>query len=259
MSRRKTDKWRLIEGRGLGEGPNYQPWLRAHEVPSRGRTSRPLGWKYHRSYEFLSDLEFRFFLLLQYDSEIIDIREQFPLLPVDQTKQIAEELQLIHPPKSRKDKIVMTTDFLLTIRGEPIKYKAIAIKSKEDLTNPRTIEKLCIEEQYWKVKEIPFSIVTEADIDVIKAKNLEIMYPYYWWDTDMGYSTKKVVQLVEYFKSLIKNNSNIREVLNMVEDKYKWTKNMGINFLYYMITHKDIEIDLSKKIDIANIKVEIKS
>lgn len=30
---------KLKEGRGLGRGKDYKPWLMVHDVPSRGRSS----------------------------------------------------------------------------------------------------------------------------------------------------------------------------------------------------------------------------
>lgn len=257
MRTRKTDKWRLREGRGLGVGADYKSWLKVHEVPSKGRASRPLGWKNNRVYELLSDLEYRFFLAAQYDDDVIDIREQFPLLPIEQTKKIAEELQIIHPPKSRKDKMVMTTDFLLTLKGKPIQHKAIAIKPSEELKNPRTMEKLCIEEKYWEYKGIPFCVITEEDIDVNLAKNLELIYPYYWWDIDRGYSQKKVKGLIEEFKRLILEGDSAMGAVTHMEQKYEWEERMGISFLYYMIAHKAVRVDLSQELDIRNIKINL--
>lgn len=102
------------------------------------------------------------------------------MIPIEQTQAIADELGSTHPPKSRKEKTVMTTDFLLTLKGEPLKYKAIAIKPKKYLADMRTVEKLVIEAEYWRLKEIEFEVINKEDIDVVKAKNLELMYQDYW-------------------------------------------------------------------------------
>ncbi|MCT4594727.1 MAG: TnsA endonuclease N-terminal domain-containing protein [Anaeromicrobium sp.] len=120
MSRHgKSDICRLKEKRGLGRGINYIPWIKVHEVPSRGRKHRVLGVKHKRIYHFLSDLEYYFYLLQIFDSNVVEIREQFPLLSLETTKLIAEELNIRHPSVGGRD-IVMTTDFLITVKKDNI-------------------------------------------------------------------------------------------------------------------------------------------
>ncbi len=46
----------------------------------------------------------------------MDIREQFPLLPIEETIIIAEELGIKHPTDPNTgEPVVMTTDFLVTV------------------------------------------------------------------------------------------------------------------------------------------------
>src|SRR5713101_3462125 len=77
-----TDK-RIKEGRGQGRGANYLPWLYIHDVPSRGRAWRTKGWKTGRPHHLLSDLEHDYQLIQDWDPSVIDIREQYPLLPLE--------------------------------------------------------------------------------------------------------------------------------------------------------------------------------
>jgi len=111
----KSEKW-IKEGRGSGVGENYKPWLNIQDVSSKGRSTRLKGIKTNRQHEFLSDLERNYFYLTEYSDFVVDIREQFPLLPLEETIVIADELGLKHPtdPKTNEP-VVMTTDFLLTV------------------------------------------------------------------------------------------------------------------------------------------------
>nr|WP_238602194.1 TnsA endonuclease N-terminal domain-containing protein [Lysinibacillus parviboronicapiens] len=62
-------------------------------------------------------MERDYFYLTEYsDFFVVDIREQYPLLPLEETIVIADELGLKHPtdPKTIEPD-VMTTDFLLTV------------------------------------------------------------------------------------------------------------------------------------------------
>jgi hypothetical protein len=92
-------------------------------------------------------MERNYFYILEYSDNVKDIREQFPLLPQEDTIDIADELGLRHPknPETGED-IVMTTDFLITVStSDGIKEVARTIKSKDDLLDKRIIEKFEIE------------------------------------------------------------------------------------------------------------------
>jgi len=91
----KVEKW-IKEGRGSGIGADYNPWLNIQDVSSLGRSTRLKGIKTKRQHEFLSDLERNYFYLTEYSDFAVDIREQFPLLPLEETIVIADELGLKH-------------------------------------------------------------------------------------------------------------------------------------------------------------------
>lgn len=113
----RIEKW-IKEGRGSGVGADYKPCINI--LSSLGRSTRLKGIKTKRQHEFLSDLERNYLYLTEYSDLVVDIREQFPLLPLEETIVIADELGLKHPinPKTHKP-VVMTTDFLLTVdKGE---------------------------------------------------------------------------------------------------------------------------------------------
>lgn len=86
------------------------------DVPSRGLSSRVKGWKTGRVHHFLSQLELSYFYTLEWSVSVIDIREQYPLIPPKSTLDIADRLN-IKPPTDPKTKlpIVMTTDFLVDV------------------------------------------------------------------------------------------------------------------------------------------------
>lgn len=175
----KSDETKLKEGRGQGEGKNYTPWLMVHEVPSKGLSTMILGWKTGRVHHLLSLNERRYFYLAEWEDDVIDIREQFPLLPIEKTLSIAADLGIDHPinPKTKKPH-VMTTDFVLTLKGTMgVYYLARAIKISDSLSDKRTREKLKIEELYWRDRQIPWCIVTEKEISFIKTSNINWLHP----------------------------------------------------------------------------------
>ena len=171
----KIEKW-IKEGRGSGIGSEYKPWLNIQDVSSKGRSTRLRGIKTNRQHEFLSDLERNYFYLTEYSDFVVDIREQFPLLPLEETIVIADELGLKHPtdPKTHEP-IVMTTDFLLTVeKGEGLVELARTIKMKDELLKARVIKKFEIERVYWERRQIDWGIVTELEIPKEMARNISV-------------------------------------------------------------------------------------
>lgn len=119
-------------------------------------------------------MERNYFYLTEFSDVVLDIREQFPLLPQEETIVIAEELGIKHPtdPKTG-DPIVMTTDFLLTVdKGQGVFEVAHTIKMKDKLLEERVLEKFEIEREYWERKGTSWGIVTEEEIDKTMARNI---------------------------------------------------------------------------------------
>ena len=142
------------EGRGSGHGSCYIPWIKIHDFSSLGRVHRCISAKSGREVHLLSDNESDLFLQLDASPTVTDIREQFPLNRFE-TIGIAEELGVRHPAANGVD-IVMTTDFLVSLRGGA--DKAIAVKSGSDLRKKRVRQKLDIERVYWDRKETPWNL-----------------------------------------------------------------------------------------------------
>lgn len=165
---------RIKEGRGAGQLSNYKPWLYVNEVPSEGRSQRVFSHLTGRVHHVLSDLEFAVFLILEHNSAITDIREQFPLNR-DDTLSISTEGQLWHPSQSGVN-LVMSSDFLVNTSSKTMPKFAIQAKYLNALKDPRTVEKLEIERRYWQLKNIPWFLVTEKEIDKVVLKNIDWLY-----------------------------------------------------------------------------------
>ena len=93
-----------------------------------------MGLKTGRIHHTLSSIETDFFYLAEYSDSVTDIREQFPLLPINLSIKIAEVLGIEHPtnPKTKKP-VIVTTDFLLTrLIGKQVVYEAISVKPEDE-------------------------------------------------------------------------------------------------------------------------------
>lgn len=165
---------RIKEGRGSGRLSSYKPWLYVNDVPSKGRSQRVYSHLTGRIHHVLSDLEFAVFLLLDHNAAITDIREQFPLNR-DDTLNLSKKGRLWHPSQAGVN-LVMSTDFLISSSSKIQPKFAIQAKYSSALNDPRTAEKLEIERRYWKLKKIPWSVITEKEINKVVVSNIEWLY-----------------------------------------------------------------------------------
>lgn len=211
--RKKGDKGKIRDGWGTSHGSSYVPWITVREFSSAGRVHRVLNWKNGRVCQLFSDLEYYYWLLLMWEDEIIDVREQYPLLPLEQTQIIADKLGKIHPPLNCKDKTIMTTDFLITKMDNMGRYYDIAraVKTTGDLNDSRVQDKLLIEKEFWNIKGIEWKIVTENSINMVKAKNIEFVMEGFYLSADYGNNINKYKYLIANKKVLV----NMDEPLNI--------------------------------------------
>ena len=259
MAKRKRtqDIEKMIkEGYGSGTYSEYKPWIKIQDVPSLGRVTRVNGIKTNRQHELLSDMERNYFYILEYSNNVKDIREQFPLLPIEDTLSIADELGLKHPKNPETGEyVVMTTDFLITVStSNGIKEVARTIKSKDDLLDKRILEKFEIERVFWKKRNIDWAIVTEEEIDKTIAHNISFVQGYRDIKNIDGFNdmdSLEVQDLVyEFLKRIVDDKRSVRAV-SLEFDKDMSLKNgCGLSIFKYLIINKIIEVDISKKIDV---------
>lgn len=171
---------RLREGRGQGNGAAYKPWLTVQDVASVGLSHRIRGWTTGRVHHLLSNLERDVFYVLDWSEAVLDIREQYPLLPLTETEALAQQLGVRHPRSPRTQSlIVMTTDFLVDVRvGNVTIQQARSVKPAEHLKRPRILEKLEIERRYWQARGVDWGVVTEYEIPKPETDNLRLLHAY---------------------------------------------------------------------------------
>jgi len=172
----------MAEGRGQGEGCDYEAWLqirRGELIGLRGRQHLGHGIKYDRDYHLLSDLEYWVWLLLEWSRLVLDVREQFPLFPRQRCIDLAATMGIKHPRYvGTKTLWVLTTDFLTTLAGVPPQLLAISCKYASELATAdgRMFELLELERRFWESFGIPWILVTDYDVPNTVAKNLEWLY-----------------------------------------------------------------------------------
>ncbi|EPL6275079.1 TnsA endonuclease N-terminal domain-containing protein [Proteus mirabilis] len=159
---------------GIGQGADYKPWLRIQDVKSKGIRSIIYGRKSQRDHHMMSSIESELFYLSEFSDSVVDIREQFPLFPLNLTQKIAKNLGVEHPKHPiTKEPIIMTTDQLLTIYSpQGTIYHAISVKPEDDFDDLRVLEKIDIERVCWELLGVKFSYFTGNELTRVQSGNL---------------------------------------------------------------------------------------
>lgn len=231
---------------GLGEGKDYRPWLRVQDVKSKGMRSQVWSHKTSREHHLLSSIESQFFYLAEYSDLVVDIREQFPLLPINLSQKIARTIDVQHPTvPSTKTPNVMTTDFLLTCqRGDERFYKAVTVKPEGGL-DLRTAEKLEIERIWWDLLGIEFSFFTGNEKTRAQSRNLRwASSPYRSNSSFFEYSD--IEASLNYLSEGRFLLSDLCINLNSVIGGHSED---GLKMVRFLISRKLIFVDLSHPID----------
>ena len=160
---------------GIGQGADYKPWLRIQDVKSRGTRSLIYGRKSQREHHMMSSIESEFFYIAEFLDNVVDIREQFPILPLNYTQKVAQTLGITHPahPKT-KEPIIITTDQLLTVKSsQGNSFCAVSVKPEGESDKLRVLEKIDIERVCWELLGVKFKYFTGNKLTRVQSCNID--------------------------------------------------------------------------------------
>lgn len=259
MARRKLQSIQdfdraLKNGYGRGEGKDYKPWITVQDVPSTGTRSEIWGLKTKRVHHTLSSLETELFYLLEFSDSVIDIREQFPLIPLTFSLKISTILG-IDPPKHplSKKPIVLTTDFVITKKiNNEIVYEAVSVKP-EGLLSQRNLEKIEIERVWWELQGVKFWVFTGNEQTKIQSKNI-------------NWATHSIRQQDPFDESILREAVSLLNTGRFVKkdliDKFEQSLNIGSGqgheLLRALISKKLVMVCLDYEIENSQI-IEVQS
>ncbi len=236
------------QGRGLGSGKSYLPWIRAHDINSIGLTTRVPGWKTGRSpHHFLSKLEAKYFYLLEWSDIVIDIREQFPLNH-KATFQIAKNAGINYPwERNTGYNTVLTTDFLISVVGQNGRDQTLArtLKYASDIRDKKgkgILEKFEIERRYWKELGVDWGIVTDFQIPETLVSNIQDCYEH----RDLGYAINFDAQEVASIEKLVLeftkkySDKRLSEFAEIIDLSYSLTTGKCLAVIKHMLANKKI-------------------
>jgi hypothetical protein len=181
---------------------------------------------------------------------VVDVREQFPLLPLDATLSAARRLGLPHPcePRTRQP-LVMTTDFLVThVSGNDL---ARTFKPIDNLSK-RAIEKFAIEHLYWYERNIDWKLVTDREIPATVAWNVD-------WLCDAGdeyiqdrpgLSPERIVRIERNLRpKVLSRNIPLTRLTNSFDMDSNYEPGTSLAAVKYILATRQWRLDMTQRID----------
>jgi hypothetical protein len=254
----------LKRGDGQGEGLNYKPFLHVRDVPSRGRSAMVEGLVTGRTHHYLSDIEYGYHVLAEYATNVIDIREQYALLPWEETQLIANSLGISHSVFPGTDTpIVMTSDIVLTIIGDTRTHlHALCIKPSSELdpNNPkfeRTLEKLLIEKTYWQTRGVPWTLCTEKMLPTSRVRNLDLLRTT-MVSREHDRLNSKLSEFTLLVKQLCTEHHSLNTLLSRISEHFNITVDEAFTLFGRSVWMRLLAVDLDASVIAHEFPVPIK-
>jgi hypothetical protein len=257
MSRRgerieKLQQNYIKKGRGQGTGENYRPFIQAHDnkIASEGWLTRHKGWKTNRIHHTLSEHERKYLYYLEWLDGVVDIREQWPLLPLERTVEIAEQLGIKHANIDGTP-VVMTTDFRITLNTAKGQRDVIRTVKPRERLDDRTLELFEIERRFFAEEGIDWCIITENRIPVTLVANVEWMSEAKYLDTRPSVNKELVSMVCDDLYEIFAEDAgrSSLSVLCLHADKQFGLRNGTCMFvLQHMLANKRWGTDMNKRI-----------
>ncbi len=240
------------QGRGQGTVEEYKPWLTIRDISSSGFSHRIKGWKTNRTHHFLSNLELSFFFWLEWSPNIVDIRERYPLLPIEKTIEVAEQFNFKHPKEKKSgEHIVMTTDFLVDYDIESSRNikKAYSVTPYNRLNQTRFLRRTFIERGFWHSQGIDFTVITDKDIPIEISNNVEWFWSARQFDF-LPVNTYEELFFTELTLSENLTNSSmpLAKACLFTDDQLGLKPGSSIQLVKHLIANRYWEVDMTKRI-----------
>lgn len=249
----KKVKQYIKEGRGQGEGKHYQPWTKTYsrEFSSKGRVTRIMGVKTGRLHYLQSDNQYRAFLTFEFNENVVDIRESYPLIDIFETVDEIEDLRFDKfRNRETKEPYVLTTNFLITVnKNNERKLIARTVKNVSELNRKLTLEKLEIERRYWLAKKVDWKVITNRELSKQRAKNIEWVRETL---LDSNLKGKEVLSEKLLLYLLQNNQVQIRTLLRKFDHENNLDSGTALYLFRYLIARHQLEVNLNSTIKLTS-------
>jgi hypothetical protein len=252
VERALANKRRL--GMGEGHGRSYLPYLTVRDKRFAHRyVTRILGWKTGRNHHLMGYPQRHFYAVLEWSDKVIDIREHYPLLPLQMTLAIADILGLKHPTtgKKSKDPIVLTSNFFITkmTPNGPVNEA----RSMLDTRRRRFIRSnahMEIERVYWEMRNTSWRLIPYDTIPIVLAKNVLFLHDYRTLADRIFLEPTQLERVIAELTKLVTTSSNgLSNLALQCDHTFGLTEGNSLAIAYHLIANKVWQIDMNQPIE----------
>lgn len=255
VTQKKIDK-RINAGDGQGVREDYVPWIKVRAIASKGNSHMVPGVRVQRTHHLLSNAEYHYHVILEYDRSIIDIREQFPLFPQSETHAIATSLNFRPPLYPGTDvPLVMTTDFLVTKLDENGTERLVArsmkyakeIQDARQEVQDRILENLDIERLYWERRGIEWKLVLYENLSQNHIRNLLALRSYAAISPQLA-SEKNIRNVLTFVECASTDSLPLKTLLKKIS-KFIYIDYISVKHLFFhLLWTRLLEFDSRSKL-----------
>lgn len=239
---------RIKKGFGLGFGEYYLPWLRVRDVPSKGTSENVFGIKLQRRLHLLSGLESTYFSLLEREADVIDVREQFPILDLKGTLELCAQHQVRHTRLGRFPE-PFTIDFLIT-RQTPagLRYEARSIKTPEDAEKPEVQARLRIEYEWCLANGISWALVSTKDFT--KELQSSLVFVRAWFKHHYEPDLSQAARFADEFLTVYEPNRALQSLIKQSAKRLGHGEELAQDLFRYCVWSSLIDVELRHQIQL---------
>lgn len=230
----------------------YEPWPRIRRFANQGTLVRLASRTVGRTLLLASKKEAATLYSLEWLQRLQDIKEQYPLLPLEDTQAIAEAFGITHPRNnSPRFDVVMTTDLLVTFQAdEPLNQLAISVKPASKLRDTRVLELFAIEHEFHRLRGTPWMIVTDRELPSAWAKNLETLAGARYLDEDSPFQDADARhQALTDLASRLPAGSALADTCAALDRAHGLDAGTSLKLAYWAIANRVWVVDLSRPLD----------
>jgi len=233
---------KIAKGCGIGVGKDYVPWIKTRDFSSKGTSGQTHSMLTDRVIHTLSEYETIYFYILERDHSVIDIREQFPILNLPETIEIAFNLGYKHPTKYGKPDPI-TIDFLITIQTQTgIKFAARSIKTPEDINVPNVRLRLKIEEIWCDKYQIDWANVDTSSFTKEMLAALRSIRS--WYRNGLIIDNEFADLFAKAFLKVYERNVPLNHMLTYLKRKFAINDNSEYDWFNYCAWSKRIPLSI---------------
>lgn len=235
---------RIEAGRGIDRGASYLPWKMVREIGSPGTCSEVLGVRSGRIHHLFSEPETTYFYLLERDSTVVDVREQWPILDLTRTFQLASSLGVPHTHWSTRNPEPLTIDFLVTrSRSNGSHEVARSVTSPAELADPDKRMTLAVAQAWCREKSVPWALVDTSKFS--KTMLTTLRYIRQWFSTSPEEpQPEEVYDFSCVYLEAYRRNDLLADQLDVVRQRLHLSEKGAMRMFRYCAWCSAIPIDV---------------